>query len=253
MARTYKNSDVLTSLLRRISRGEDPKTIKSEASKLVTEVQARDIAEAEQNLINDGFSVRLAQQLASVFLLIGMLDEKSLSLRKELPADHILRMVIAEHDIMRCFIADLEDVTEEIQHLALLTDTQTEFRKFTHIIEHLDSIEEHIQREEDVIFPSLQKHGWTSLCQAARNDHVYIRIGLSDLIKLIANFNQIPFSQFRAQLNSATSFICPLLRDHFFQEETILFPIAVELIKDETVWKRIKQACDEFGYCGIHI
>ena len=161
--------------------------------------------------------------------------------------------MIAEHDLLRCFISDLEDTAKAISKSPRLTDTCTEFRKLCHIIEHLDSMDEHIEREEDVIFPYLTKHGWTSLCRASQNEHTYIRVAIYDLIEIVTSFNVKKTREFKSRLNSITKYLCPILREHISQEDRILYPIALEVVKDQKVWDKIKEVCDDIGYCGVHM
>ena len=248
-----KKSLALARLLKRINSGVDPKLLKRESHRLLPEIDPGDIATAEQNLISDGFSARLVQQLSAAFVLMGILEEKNPNLKNRLSTNHVLRKVIAEHDLLRCFISDLEQVNKNIQSMKGLTDTCCEFRKLTHIIEHLDAMDEHIEQEEDVIFPFLKKYGWSSLCRSASSDHIYIRIAVSDLIRLIGTFDSTKTREFKIRLNSITSYLCPAIIEHLFQEDNILYPIALEVIKDEGVWENMKELCDEIGYCGVHV
>ena len=39
------------------------------------------------------------------------------------------------------------------------------------------------------------------------------------------------------------------LRDHIFKENNILYPTALEVIKENSVWKKMKDDCDKIGYC----
>ena len=255
MGKTHqsRNTQELARLLKRISKGEDAAVLKKEALRLISNICPNEITLAEQNLIENGYPAHLVQQLSATFMLMGMLEGHGGNLKKKLPANHILRLVIAEHDLLRCFISDLEDTAKAISKCPQLTDTCVEFRKLCHIIEHLDSMDEHIEREEDVIFPYLTKHGWTSLCRAAQNEHTYIRVAIYDLIELVTSFNVKKSRVFKSRLNSITKYLCPILREHISQEDKILYPIALEVVKDAKVWDRIKEVCDEIGYCGVHM
>lgn len=248
-----KNAVAISMLLKRMSKGEDPVKLRKEATKLVADVRPRDIAQAEQSLIDNGFSAQLVEHLSSAFLLMGIIDEQSTKLKLQLPDNHIVRKVMAEHELTRCYLAELEDIAVSLGEMETVSDVSSEFSRLTHIIEHLDAMEEHIEREEDIIFPFLKKHGWNSLCRASQSDHVYIRIAVSDLVKLIATFKTEKSSEFKVRLRSISKYLCPRMRDHLFQEDNILYPIALELIKDNKVWKKIKHICDEIGYCGVHV
>lgn len=247
-----KKVEEISRLLRRINQGVNPKTLRTEANRLITSISAGDIASAEKRLVSDGYSEQLASQLSAAFVMMGILQSRNGEIRKTLPANHVLRMVLAEHEIMRCFLADLADVVEVIANMKNLKSTSAEFMKLSHIVEHLSATAEHIEREDDVIFPYLKKEGWTSLCLAAHGDHTYITIAIDDLIKLIASFNQSKIREFKVKLNSITKYLCPTMIEHLFQEDNILYPIALEVVKDENVWKKIKAVCDDIGYCGVH-
>ena len=245
-------TEALSRLLKRINQGVDPKVLRREANSLISQVSTGDIASAEKRLIGEGYSVRLASQLSAAFILMGILEGQSINVRSQLPANHVLRMVLAEHELIKCFLADLEDVAEAISGRNELTSTCSEFMRLSHIVEHLNATEEHIEREEDVIFPYLQKHGWTSLCRAAHSDHSYIKIAIDDLCRLVGTFQPARSKEFKIRLNSITKYLCPTLTEHLFQEDNILFPIALEVIRDGGLWKKIKTICDDIGYCGVH-
>lgn len=255
MGKTHqsKNSQELAQLFERISKGEDNTLLKKEALRLIGSICPDEITLAEQNLIEHGYPAHLVQQLSATFMLMGILEDQGANMCKKLPPNHILRLVIAEHDLLMCFISDLEDTAKAISQSPRLTDTSSQFRKLCHIIEHLDSMEEHIEREEDVIFPYLKKHGWTSLCRAAHDDHNYIRAAICDLIEIVTSFKPENIKEFKTRLNSITKYLCPILREHISQEDKILYPIALEVIKDPKVWSQIKEVCDDIGYCGVHM
>lgn len=248
-----KNTDELTRLLRRISKGENPTTLRKEATRLIIDVCPQDIAAAEQNLIESGFPAQLVQQLSSAFMLMGILEEHSASIRSKLPYTHILRKVMAEHELTRCYLADLEEVVKEIDAQEKISDVSSEFRRLAHIIEHLNAMEEHIEREEDIIFPFLRKHGWATLCRSAHDDHIYIKVAVDDLIKLISSFKHQKCREFKVRLNSISRYLIKRMREHIFQEDNILYPIALEIINDENVWEKMRDVCEDIGYCGMHV
>lgn len=254
MSKTHNsnNVDALARLLMRIRKGNDPRSLRREASKLISTVGPREIALAEQNLVKSGYTSEQVQQMSTAFLLMAMLDEQTLAVNTKLPANHILRKVVAEHELIRCFLADLEDTTKTILEMKMLSDTSAEFMRLSHIVEHLDSMEEHIEREEDVIFPLLKRYGWESLCRSASNDHMYIRNAVNDMIRLLGTYKKSKLDDFKERLVTITKYLCPMINEHLFREENILYPIALEVIKDNKVWDKIKAVCNEIGYCGVH-
>jgi uncharacterized protein len=250
--RQHNTARMLTHFLKRINHGEDPILLRKEANKILTTISPQDVVIAEQNLINDGYSTQIVQLLSATFMLMGI-AEKQDDLKTSLPNDHILRLVMVEHDLIRCFLADLEEVTKVIVDLKYFTDVSLEFRKLAHIAQHLKAMRHHIERENDVIFPYLEKYGHISLCQVAQNDHTNIQAQMGDLFNLITSFNQIDLEEFKAYLATISGNLISITLEHLSQEDILLYPIAIGMISDATIWKKIKDICDEIGYCGVHL
>jgi DUF438 domain-containing protein len=248
-----RKTQKLTHLLRRINYGDDPTLLRKEAHQLLPNVRPGDIATAEQNLIDDGYSVQLVQLLSATFMLMGIPEEQNADLKAWLPADHVLRLVMVEHDVIRCFLADLNDVVRDIGYLHHLTDVSSEFRKLAHITEHLNAMKRHIDREDDVIFPYFKKYGRISLCRALEGDHINIRTEIDNLVGSTVLFNEINLEHFKAGLATATQRLRAVMQEHLSQEDDILYPIALGIINDADVWQKMKAVCDEIGYCGVHL
>ncbi len=247
----HNNAEAVTVLLRRIGEGEDPRQLSTEAGRLIKDVNPQDIAAAEEKLIATGLSARMVRQLSAAFVFIGMHAEHRHP-DDCLPAGHILRKVTAEHDVIRCMISDLQEVTTDIQSLVEITDTSSEFRRLAHITAHLDKVREHIEREEYVIFPYIREYGWAGLCRAAQCDHIVIANEIDNLARLTALINEAPPERFKCWLTAVTERLSAKMLEHICYEDEILNPIAVAVIDDTAVWERIKALCDEIGYCGMH-
>jgi DUF438 domain-containing protein len=247
----HHNTEAVTILLKRIGEGEDPRQLFGEAGRLIKDVNSADIAAAEQTLIEAGLPARTVRQLSAAFVFIGMHAGNK---RPEdcLPAGHILRKVTAEHDVLRCMVADLQEVSADIQQLIEMSDTSSEFRRLAHIAAHLDRAREHIEREEYVIFPYIRQYGWAGLCRAAQCDHIVIANEIDNLTRLTALINDVPLERFKIWLAAVTERLSAKMLEHLCYEDEILSPIAVAVIDDPAVWVRIRALCDEIGYCGIH-
>lgn len=249
---TSDNAQTLTHLLRRINQGDNPELLRKEAYQLLINVRPDDIATAEQNLINDGYSTHAVQLLSATFMLMGITERQDDNPKSWLPADHLLRLVMTEHELIRCFLADLNNLVREIRNLNLLTSVEVEFRRFAHIVSHLIGMKEHMEREDNIIFPYLTKYGRISLCRAANGDHIKIVTEIDNLASLTILFDKISFEQFKAGLVATASQLMEITQEHLWQEDIILYPIALGIITDAKIWKEMKDACDEVCYCGVH-
>ncbi len=246
-------AEELTGFLMKLNEGKSDNRIRKEATRLITHITPKDIARAEQRLARNGLPLKKIQQLSAAFVLMGVLEGNEDGLRSRLGPHHILRKVMAEHEMMRCFLADLEDVALQIQQVERLGATSREFMRLAHIVEHLNSLEEHMDREEDVLFPALKKHGWKSLFEHIESEHIHILMSINDLVKLVMAFDKMPFGTFKTRLMSTVRYLCPLMREHLFREDRALFPLAVSMVSDDKVWDHLRKICNEIDYCGIHL
>lgn len=251
--KSHNLAEQLTGFLMKLNEGKNDRRLRQEANRLITHITPGDITRAEQRLARNGLSTKKIQQLSATFVLMGVLEGNEESLRARLSSNHILRRVMAEHEIMQCFLADLEEVAAHINQLERLGPFSYEFRRLTHIIEHLNSHQEHIAREDDVLFPALKKYGWTSLFEHIESEHIHIQMSINDLVKLIIVFDKMPFGTFKKRLMSTVRYLCPLMREHLFHEDRALFPLAISMIDDDKVWENLRRICDEIDYCGIHL
>lgn len=246
-------AEELTRFLIKLGASKDREPLRKEASELIQSITPDDFAIAERNMIDKGLSMSKIQRLSAAFITMGLIEADHTDLRKTLPDYHILRKVIAEHDMLRCFLADLEDVSLRFQSLSGLVPSSHEFMKLAHIVEHLNSFEEHICREDDVLFPALREYGWKSLFIQISSEHTYIQMAINDLLKLVLAFEKMPFNNFKTRLLATVRYLCPLLREHLFHEDRVLFPLAISMTNDDSIWEQLRHTCNEIGYCGIHL
>ncbi|MHC4883305.1 MAG: hemerythrin domain-containing protein [Planctomycetota bacterium] len=250
MAKTHHSSNrwALTGLFKRITLGEDPKLLQNEASQLAKNVSSDDIASAQQALIDEGYSSDLVEKIAAAFILMGLRKENGNATEAKLPDSHILQKILNEHALLRCYLADLVQIADEINHLDCLSDMSSEFRRLAHTIDYFYHFKRHIEREEDIIFPYLKKFGWKGLCRADEDEHRKILADINNLVVLLSSFGNFKFVDFNGYLQKIIQHFIPMVQDHLSYEEDILWPIALVVLDDAKTWETIKAFCDEFEY-----
>lgn len=255
MEKTTKTglAEELTDFLVKLSEGKNKPALRKQANRLIAAITPDDIATAERELMKSGYTAKKIQQLSAAFVLMGVLGGDDSGLRARLPEHHILRKVMAEHEMMRCFLSDLEDVTARIEKNEHLTAASNEIMRLHHITEHLNALDEHLDREDDILYPALKGKGWKSLFSRIESEHVYIQMSVNDLIKLVMSFDKMPLQTFKARLTASVRYLCPLLREHLFHEDRVLFPLAFTMVENDALWDRLREICNEIGYCGIHL
>ncbi len=239
----------LADILERVRSGEDPTKIRQEARQLLSTLRLSDISKAHKYLVGSGVSFDQLRTL--VYAFASILGDQFALLRANLSPDHPVRRVLAEHEMFECFLADLEEVNLLLQDVNDLTELSSEFRRLEHITGHLQAIDVHNQREDDLIFPVLANYPCKSICMVLEKSHWRIKNMVGNLTMAVNNFKNFEPVQFKIQINALSSAIVPIMREHIFQEDNILYPVALDVLKDERIWWRIKQLGEEMGYCGF--
>ncbi|MHC4551796.1 MAG: hemerythrin domain-containing protein [Planctomycetota bacterium] len=253
MAKIQKDNpvDQLTNLMLRINQGDDPQVLAKEANNVIANLEPNDLNSAQNRLMDYGLSQKLVHQLSATFLLMGLFEIQKADPRHNVSADHILFQVMTEHDLLRCYAADLEAIVAAIKDVDELTDVSSEYRRLCHVAQHFNAASEHFDREWDVIFPTLAQHGFMPLCKELEELHTDMEMAIKALINMSLNFKTYKLGDFKSQLEDVAQYLIAALHQLLSKEDQKLYETALEKV-DEKVWTRMKAVCDEIGYCGIH-
>jgi len=240
--------DRLTELLVNLDRNADRTAFSENDIGFLARAASVEIAIAQQNVLAAGLG---ASELWRLWCRNSdILPDQSAKLKRELPPNHILQKVLAEHDMVLCFISDLDDINGRIQGLTYASSTTDEIRRLAHIARHLISSEQHREREEEIIFPELVKRGYSGLLGVVTEQHGKISRRHHRLNELVYSVDSINFDDFKSRLDELVGYLIPAMRIHIFIETNIVFPLAIELVKQDRTWRRIKEVSEQIGYCG---
>ncbi|MCL4437100.1 MAG: DUF438 domain-containing protein [Thaumarchaeota archaeon] len=234
--------DHLTEILKRLDAGEDPSKVKNEAKTFLSSITETDLVEAEQQLMQSNTPPEQIRHLCSVHMeMLG--DEQNL-LKTSLGQGHVITTLMTEHEVILSFLDSLEMVNRSIQTTG---GSSEDLKQLQNIAEHLLGAEPHHQREEQVLFPELEIRGFFGPPQVMRMEHETLRRYKRE-IKQIAENSDIHDPKVKAKLDQTSKTLIVKLRDHIFKENSILYPTALQFIKEET-WNKLKIQCDQVGYC----
>ena len=116
------------------------------------------------------------------------------------------------------------------------------------LLRHLKEYDKHKIREENSLFPYLEKHGVTQPPAIMWAEHDEQREQIKEASTTLENKQTLGFQEFKGKLLSHLKNLTDLIPNHFYKEENILFPTALQLIGDEEWWE-IKASMDDLGYC----
>jgi DUF438 domain-containing protein len=237
----------LTQLLKRLNSGEDPVSVKEQAKDFLSTVNACDLSIAEQQLMDEGLSAADLQNLCTAHL--QMIGDQVDKMKASLPPGHVISTLVSEHETILCFLDELWWLNERIGEMAVYDPESDKFRKISHIAKHLVAAELHYQREEEILFPALEERGVYGPTAIMKEEHIQLMEKKHELENLTDDVSKMDFEDFKYRFDDVIKFIVPTLRDHISKENNILYPTALEVIEDESVWTKLKEECDKIGYC----
>lgn len=236
----------LTELLKKLNSGNVTVELKDEAKKFLADLDPTELSMAEQELLKAGLKPEDLRHLCSAHL--EMLKE-GLGQNASLPAGHMIDTLQKEHEKILSFLDKLELVNQKIQNMAVYDAENKEWAELKHIVEHLIGAEPHHQREEQILFPELEKRGVYGPPQVMLQEHEELRKHKHELERLATEAATIDFNDLKTQLDATAKFLVFNLRDHIFKENNILYPTALEVIAEPETWQIMKTAADKIGYC----
>lgn len=237
----YERKEILKDIIRRIHKGEDPEKVKSEFSELLKEVQPDEIAKIEEELIREGMDRNEIQKLCEVHLLIF---KESLNKKEEIDKGNPINILMKEHELML-------KMGDELTKLFNLVKDELSFKenegKISEIIKNFKDSESHYLREENALFPTLEKYGVVEPPKIMWMEHDKIREIKKSLFESYEKLKENFKNDVLIKIKSISLELFNFINSHFFKENNILFPTANKLFKKEDFLK-VKKDFDEIGY-----
>jgi DUF438 domain-containing protein len=240
-----EKKETLKSLIKRLHQGEDPKKIKEKFKGLIQDTSSTEIARIEEELIKEGMPREEVHRLCDVHI---SLFKESIEKEKVLaPAGHPIRILMEEHKVVLTIADELKNASQKAQSKDKASGKAIagELEK---IQEKLKASASHYLREENVLFPYLERHGITQPPAMMWMEHDKIREIEKNLYEFIDGCGDMDLDMFKKNLKDLSSLLAETLSGHFYKENNILFPTSLKVITDNE-WKDIKKEFDELGYC----
>ncbi|TDO94415.1 hypothetical protein DFR79_10393 [Halanaerobium saccharolyticum] len=238
----------LKNLLERLNSGQAAEEVKKEAQELIESISAKELSEAEQELINEGLDEKELRHLCTAH--IEAMAEELKELKTNVPVGHPLSTLIAEHEEILKILDRLDQVNSEIQTLESYDAENPVFEELKELGAKLLDTEKHHTREEETLFPEVDKSGVTGPTRIMRMEHDDLWPHKEKISELAEKAGEIDFDKFKKELKEHTEYVVVTLRDHIFKENNILYPTAKDVI-EESKWEEIKAQSDQIGYCGF--
>ncbi|SVB41990.1 uncharacterized protein METZ01_LOCUS194844 [marine metagenome] len=172
---------------------------------------------------------------------------KGISMINQLTDGHVIKTMMKEHE----HILKMLDELKQLRILLLDVDENNcsgLIFKINQLTRKIISAEPHHKREEEVLFPILKDKGTVGPTQHMVIEHEMMRVIKHKLKKETKTIDGIGNEKL-AKISSLIHELCNILQLHIYKENTVLYPLALNLIRDESIWIKMKNECDKIGYC----
>jgi DUF438 domain-containing protein len=237
----------LTSVLKKLNSEGVTEETRREALNIVSNIDPIELSIAEQRLIEQGMNTEDLRHLCDIHMEV--LSDELVKLKKKIEPGHMLDTLIVEHERIKEFLTELESINLDIQKLINYAENPNLFIKLEQIADNILDAEKHHKREEDVLFTELEKRNITGPPRIMRMEHDDLRKRKRLLKEAAHRAQEMDFSDCRHKIDELAKHIVFHLRGHIYKENYILYPTAIDAIKDVDLWEEMKKKSDDIGYC----
>jgi len=227
-----KRKEKLKELIRRLHEGKTVEEVKEEFAALLGDVGAGEIAEIEQSLIEDGMPETEIKRLCDVHVAVFR-DSLETQAKPDTIPGHPVYTFLAENGAALRVLDALEAAIGA-----------SKWEQARELFQELREYEKHYLRKENILFPYLEKHGFTGPSAVMWAIHDDVRAGWKKLGELLAGDPD------GAGVTEVFEPLSTAIREMFYKEEHILFPAALEKLSEEE-WVAIRAQEPEVGYCYV--
>ncbi len=232
-------------LIRQLHAGASPQEVKEGFKEALQGVSPLEIAEIEEELVEEGLPREEIRRLCDVHLAV--LSEQLQKQRMEVASENPISILIEEHKIFLQLLERLSANVSNIQRAEKIDHATTEITQLKQIAHDLLGAEKHYLREENVLFPILERHGITEPPAIMWMEHNELRDKKKHLYSIIDNYSAVSFQDLKEQLGETAKSLSTFLSSHIFKENNVLFPTALRVFTEQE-WRDVRKEFDEIGY-----
>src|SRR6056297_486588 len=243
MSELFNKKEYLKDLIIK-SKKENTEQIKKELKEAIKNLSADEIAKVEQELIdNKDINVDDIQSVCDVHLELfrDYIKQEEINV----PEWHPIDILMKEHEF-------LLDKSDKLRNLVKETikDKDIDFNKLRKIGKTIDDIsdaENYFIKEENVLFPYLEKYGIEQPPAIMWKEHDQLR----EIIKEIKNIlEKRDMDTLNEGFLKKIVVLNEMFANHIYKEHSVLFPTALKLL-EESEWYEVRNQFDEFKYIAL--
>ena len=236
----------IKSLMKRLfEEGEDVEKVKRDFKELVSRANPLLIAAAEAELTQEGYTMSDLMKACDVHM--ELFKEELASSRKRVSQDHPLWRLIKDHDAMLFWFERGLEITREMEKRSGYEDAEELIEELRDIMKKLKASENHDVRQENTLFPVLEKYGVEEPPAIMWEEHSMMKERRARIEERLSKIPQIPYRDFVTQTNADFIYLVETFIKHTQKEQEILYNVALDLLSAKD-WEEIQSESDELGY-----
>ncbi len=236
----------IKSLMKRLfEEGEDVESVKKEFKDLVAKANPLLIAAAEAELTQEGYTMSDLMKACDVHM--ELFKEGLSSSRRKVSKDHPLWRLIKDHDAMLFWFERGLEISKELAKRKGYDDANSLIEELKDIMEKLKASENHDIRQENTLFPVLEKYGVEEPPAIMWEEHSMMKDRRARIEKRLQEIPNIPYEDFVRETNADFIYLVETFIKHTQKEQEILYNVALDLLSEKD-WEEIEKESDELGY-----
>ncbi len=241
-----RREETLKAVIRRLHQGETVEAVKADFAQLLRDVGPSEIAELEQALITEGLPEAEVKRLCDVHVAVFRESLDTQAPPQERPG-HPVHTFRAENDAAEAVLGELERAITALEHDP---EDGPRWKRVGTLLALLREYERHYLRKENILFPYMEKRGFSGPSSVMWAIHDDVREEWRSLGQLLERGPDQDAAGAVAQIRNQFTWLATTIRDMFYKEANILFPTALEKLGEE-VWREIRAQEAEIGYSYV--
>ncbi len=233
-----RRKEMLKRLIRELHEGKTVEDVKEDFAGLLQDVGAAEIAEMEQALIEEGLPETEIKRLCDVHVAVFR-ESLDTQVSPETIPGHPVHTLRAENEAAAQVLDALQEALEANQL------EQARAR-----LQELREYEKHYLREENILFPYLERHGFSGPSSVMWAIHDDVRAGWKALTALLDTDPGDDPDALSGRIEQVFRPLSSDIREMFYKEENILLPTSLEMLSQDE-WVAIRAQEPQVGYCYV--
>ncbi len=235
----------LKSVMKKLFDDEDVDNVKKEFKDIISKANPILIAIAEGELTQEGYSINDLMKACDLHL--EFFKDELKNSRRYVSSDHPLWRFIKDHDAIMYWIEEGIKLSRELSNRKDFNDASDIIDKLKEISDKLKESENHDVRQENTLFPILERYGVEQPPAIMWDEHSRMKDRKRDLEKSLSELTPKDYQEFAKRMQGIFMYLSETFAQHTQKEQEILYNVALETLTSKD-WEDVKKESDRLGY-----